>query len=241
MNLLIGILQYNKYQVTSKCIDCIVKNTNSIKYKIYLLDNNSQDGSFDNIKSICDYNDHVILERSSENKGVIGGRNAIFDYFLANNEYTHILFIDNDQFVKEKWVDGYVELFKKTPKSLCGIEAWILSSSFTPLRKCCLRDSGFSYVGCGGMMISREVCESLGKFDENFSPAYFEDPDYCLRAFENQIPVLWNKTSQIDHLPHQTLGQKSLNAGLSFRKSLNAFRQKWKGKFSGGIIFREYV
>lgn len=241
MNLLIGLLQYNRYQVTAKCIECIEKNTHSIKYKIYLLDNNSHDGSFENIKNICSDKKNIILESSSTNKGVIGGRNTIFDYFLNNIEYTHLLFIDNDQFVREKWIDGYVELFNKAPKSICGIEAWILSSNFTPLKKCSLRDSGFSYVGCGGMMISREACESLGKFDESFSPAYFEDPDYCLRAFQNQIPVLWNKSSQIDHLPHQTLGQKSLNAGLSFRKSLNVFRQKWKGKFGGGIIFREYV
>lgn len=239
MNLLIGILQYNKHNVTAKCIECIEKYTSCINYTIYLLDNNSHDGSFEHIKNICSSKNNIVLEKSEANKGVIGGRNFIFEYFDSHEDYTHLLFIDNDQFVRDKWIDGYVEIFKKSPNALCGIEAWILSSNFTPLRKCSKKDFGFSYVGCGGMMISREAFKLIGKFDENFNPAYFEDPDYCLRAFFNNVPVLWNKVSNIEHLPHQTLGQQSLKAGLSFRKSLNTFRQKWKNKFGGGIIFRE--
>jgi len=239
MNLLIGILQYNKYNVTLKCIESIESFTGSVDYTIYLLDNNSYDGSFDHIKNTCSSKNNIVLEKSETNKGVIGGRNAIFEYFNLHQNYTHLLFIDNDQFVKDKWIDGYIEIFKKSPNAICGIEAWILSSNFTPLRKCSEKDFGFSYVGCGGMMVSREAFNSIGKFDDDFNPAYFEDPDYCLRAFFEKIPVIWNRVSRIDHLPHQTLGQRSLKAGLSFRKSLNAFRQKWKGKFGGGIIFRD--
>ncbi len=241
MNLLIGILQYNKSAVTSKCITCIENYTHDINYSIYLLDNNSSDGSFQEIINFCKDKKNITIEKSDTNTGVIGGRNIIFNFFKQHTQFTHIMFIDNDQFVKEKWIEGYVSIFKLHDKSVCGIEAWILSSNFTPLRKCSLKDSGFSYVGCGGMMISREAFDEIGLFDESFNPAYFEDPDYCLRAYDKKIPVLWNKHSKIDHIPHQTLGQRSLNASMSFRKSLNNFRNKWRGKFGGGIIFRNHI
>ncbi len=40
--------------------------------------------------------------------------------------------------------------------------------------------AGFVSSWC--MFISREVWEKVGKFDPEFSPMYFEDVDYCLRA-----------------------------------------------------------
>ena len=70
-----------------------------------------------------------------------------------------------------------------------------------------------------------------------FSPAYFEDPDYCLRAKEANIDVICNNISKIDHLAHQTLGMHSLKSRDSFRKSLMNFKKKWNSSYKGGHVF----
>jgi O-antigen biosynthesis protein len=238
--ILIGILQHNKYKVTEKCINLLISNTSNVEYDILLLDNGSTDGSEIYIQEL--YKDSkIIMKFENKNHGVIGGRNLIFNHFKENAEYSHVLFLDNDQFVRPSWTDGYISAFNSFGDSVVGIEAWIMTSNLSPLRKALEKDRGYTYVGCGGMMIARSVVEKIGIYDEQFNPAYFEDPDYCLRAHRSGIPVVWNTKSKIDHLPHQTLGQINMKAKKTFQESMMKFRNKWKthcmgGPFIGNII-----
>lgn len=238
--LLIGILQHNKFPITEKCIKKIISNTTEVEFDIFVIDNASKDGSKDLIKNFCDLN-NIKLNLEEKNHGVIGGRNIIFDYFKSNTTYSHLIFLDNDQFVTKDWIIGYKEAFNKFPDSIVGTEAWVMMHNLTPLRKSKIEDIGFTYIGCGGMMVSRKVVDCLGFYDEMFNPAYFEDPDYCVRALNNSIPVVWNTKSRIDHLPHQTLGQGGLNASNTFKQSLKKFRDKWKDKFFGGPVMRDKI
>jgi len=170
--LLIGILQHNKFSVTERCIRDIHQNTLNTEYLIFVIDNGSTDGSDQKLKDTFQ-EDNISIDLQDKNHGVIGGRNLIFDYFQNHTEFSHLLFIDNDQFVQPGWVDGYKEVFSKFPECVAGIEAWLMSSMLTPARKAVAKDPGFTYVGCGGMMISRGVFEILGSFDSEFNPAYF--------------------------------------------------------------------
>ena len=58
-----------------------------------------------------------------------------------------------------------------------------------------------------------------------------------MRAKENEIDVICNYISSIDHLAHQTLGMQSLRAKDSFRKSLMNFKKKWNSTYKGGYVF----
>jgi len=237
MKLFIAILQFNKWMVTKKCIDCILSNTETVNYDIFILDNNSNDSSFDEIANAYNGNIKVNIRKNQNNDGVIGGRNLLFKWFLDDGRYTDIIFLDNDQFVNKNWDVGYSSIRDVYANSIIGIESWILGSNLAPIRKCIKNDKFFSYVGCGGMMVPKNAVEKIGVFDELFNPAYFEDPDYCLRAKELGIDVIWNSVSKIDHLAHQTLGMKSLNSKDSFRKSLFNFKKKWSSTYKGGVVF----
>lgn len=235
-HLLIGILQHNKAAVTEKCINKIIAHSDGITYDILIIDNGSKDGSGKIIGDLFGSNNNIFIEYQKDNHGVIGGRNLIFKYFSETTKYSHLVFLDNDQFVKPSWLDGYIKAFSEFPECITGTEAWIMASNLSPLRKARERDIGFTYIGCGGMMASREVIDKVGVFDDRFNPAYFEDPDYCMRAHSAGIPVVWNTQSQIDHLPHQTLGQPSIKSSQSFSKSYAKFKAKWKASMSGGAI-----
>lgn len=238
MNLLIGILQHNKYNITIKCIDRILEHTKNINFSIYLVDNNSSDNSYFEVCNKFEKLECFKSKINSKNYGVIGGRNLIFQYFSSQEEYTDVLFLDNDQFVNKDWENGYIDSRSLDDYSIIGIEAWLLGHHLAPVRKCIEKDIFFSYVGCGGMMIPRKSYAILGNFDDNYNPAYFEDPDYCLRAKDNDINVVWNRISKIDHLAHQTLGSNVINSASSFKNSLNYFKKKWRGKYVGGALFK---
>ena len=241
MHILIGILQHNKYGITKRCIDKIIENTNDVSYDIFLIDNGSIDGSANSIKKIYNEIDNIKIVLNEKNSGVIGGRNLIFNHFLSEIKYSHIIFLDNDQFVNDKWMDGYLSGLKKFDQCIIGTEGWLLSSSLSPMRKVNLKDVGFTYIGCGGMMIDRKSVEDIGIFDIGFNPAYFEDTDYCLRARDKGIKVIWNNISKIDHKPHQTLGQNHSVSSKNFLKSFLHFKSKCNNKINGGSIFTERV
>lgn len=74
--------------------------------------------------------------------------------------------------------------------------------------------------------MTREVFESVGKFDPIFNPSYFEDPDYNFRVLDNGFKIGWNIKSRIIHMPHQTLGHAH-DKQQRFIRSMQNFQKKW--------------
>jgi GT2 family glycosyltransferase/SAM-dependent methyltransferase/glycosyltransferase involved in cell wall biosynthesis len=57
---------------------------------------------------------------------------------------------------------------------------------------------------CSGalLMTPRTLWEKLGGFDEAYSPAYYEDADYCMRVRECGLRVLYEPSVVADHYEH---------------------------------------
>lgn len=47
------------------------------------------------------------------------------------------------------------------------------------------------FVTFGGCLIKREAIDSLGKIDEIYAPTYYGDVDYCFRAREQGIKIVY--------------------------------------------------
>lgn len=234
----IVVLSYNGMAVSKKFLDSIKKHTDPKKYQLVWIDNGSTDGTVDMLNQIMNdekrnFDMHCVF--SPVNTGVIGGRNMGFDLFngvakdtVNLSDCNFLMFIDNDQFVREGWLEQHLEVIN-SGYDLIGVEAWQLNDSFLPTSKIEKLSHWFSYVGCGGMVIRRSTVEKLGKFDEVFNPSYYEDPDYCFRAVREGLKVGWNFAARITHLPHQTLGNAP-DKSQRFIKSYQAFRAKWHGQ-----------
>lgn len=222
------VLSYNGLATTQRFFDEFEKNTDLSQVKIYWIDNNSKDETPEYLRKKAEELDCLSLNFQDTNTGVIGGRNIGFEWFFNEaKDCDKILFIDNDQYVREGWLDHHISVLNKG-LDIVGVEAWQMSDTFLPVRKNVSLREWFTYVGCGGMLIRRECAEEIGLFDTRFNPSYFEDPDYVFRAREKKFSVGWNFKARIIHVPHQTLGQGG-DAGIQFVKSLNMFRGKWKG------------
>jgi len=191
------LLCQNDLRITKKCLESIYKHTDD--FSIIFIDNASSDGSFNFLKKFAENKDNFILVRNEEDNGCIGGRNLGYRIFCElNHKSEYIVFLDNDQLVSKDWLKRHIALVKHG-YDIVGAEAWLIGSTLLPTRHNMRLDQAFSYVGCGGMLIKREVIEDIGLFDESFGKSFFEDPDFCFRAREAGYKIGWNIKHGIKH------------------------------------------
>jgi len=221
------VLSHNGSAVTEKFLNYFNENTDKTKCHLLWVDNGSSDDTKKILKSHWEGFDNLTVIFSKENKGVIGGRNIGFDHFIEDSDSDYLMFLDNDQYVQPGWLEQHLAVLA-SGYDLIGVEAWQMNRRFMPNKKNTRLSEWFAYVGCGGMLMKREVVEGVGKFDEQFNPCYFEDPDYNFRSHADGYKVGWNFKAKIVHEAHQTLG-KSNDKIKNFVKSLERFRKKWKG------------
>jgi GT2 family glycosyltransferase len=227
------VLSHNSWSISKKFIESYLMNTDSSLCHLFWVENGSTDETKDNLlKFVDDNNDRLItLDVEKSNTGVIGGRNIGFEWFLTTDmgkQCSHIMFLDNDQFVKKGWLEHHLSILDMG-FDLVGVEAWLMNQALFPVKRCTKPAERFTYVGCGGMLMRRSVAESVREFDNDFNPCYFEDPDFCFRAFDAGFNMAWNYLAKIVHLPHQTLGNRS-DKTEKFIKSMKIFQSKWRGR-----------
>jgi GT2 family glycosyltransferase len=224
------VLAYNNVDMSKRFLNALYNNTSN--FNLILIDNNSTDGSVEYFKDFSVNRNNITLIFNESNLGVIGGRNQGYDTYQKIYEKTkddYFVFLDNDQICQKNWLLDHHDFMKKGNYDIIGVEAWLLSSAFWPVKNCKKPGEPFSYVGCGGMMIKKYVSDKIGMFDEIYNPCYFEDPDFCIRAMQNGFSIGWNYRSNIIHIPHQTLGK--INQSKRHKLLINShskFKDKWK-------------
>lgn len=228
----IVVLSYNAKDITERFIELLYRNT--INFHLIMIDNGSNDGTVEYLDETlsmfgCPYfeNEQVTFVANKENLGVIGGRNMGFALYQSHPT-DYLCFLDNDQFVISGWLDQYIEFMEKHDADIIGADAWLMNEKLMPIYNCKKDGDPYSYVGCGGMLLKRHVVENVGFFDEQFNPAYFEDPDFNFRALQKGYKIKWNSDARIKHLPHQTLGKNPSRLQI-FKNSYEKFKTKWAG------------
>jgi GT2 family glycosyltransferase len=232
------VLSYNNINVTKDFIETLYRNTSHNLFNLIMIDNGSSDGTVNFLKDYLKNIDNSVLISNSENLGVILGRNQGYD-ILKELEFTskYVMFLDNDQFVQPNWLEHHLSVLNHG-YDLISVEAWQLNRNFLPVAHIKNINQYFNYVGCGGMIMRKEVPEKIGMFDEQFNPCYFEDPDFNFRSYDAGFKIGWNVKAKIVHLPHQTLGKLNQQEKIKkFTESLNKFKLKWKGRNSP--VFRQ--
>lgn len=225
------LLTYNFLDDTKRCIKSIY--SGDPDFALTIVDNNSTDGTVEYLKEFADSHNNVTLDLQKENLGVVKGRNHA--YAISRNispSTDYIMFIDNDQTLwGEVWKEIYLK-YMKMGFDIVGSEAWQMDSRrMIPTKKCKKKTDVFHYVGCGGMMIKHHVIQDIGLFDEQFSPMYFEDPDFCFRAYKAGYRIMW--APYIDHHHFNNLLNKDdeIDRFASFHKSHRKFAEKHSGTF----------
>lgn len=116
----IVILNYMNWEDTYYCIMSILNNTKEIKYKIYLVDNNSPNKMPDNVQEIINKHDDIQFLLSSKNLGYSAGNNIGIEQAKRDN-CSAILIANSDvRFTKNSIEKMFFYLQKHTDVGIIG-------------------------------------------------------------------------------------------------------------------------
>lgn len=230
MNKSVGIviINYNNYLDTIECVDSILENDYK-NYRIILVDNDSNNDSYDILFKKYKYNKYIeVIISNHINMGFSGGNNIGIRRALDIN-MDYILLLNNDTVVEKNFLTRILWSFSKgsnigiaTGKilyydkpeiiNIAGGKISYLRSKVIPygenekVYKC----NNYKYVdfasGCF-QIIKKEVFDSVGLYDEDYF-LYYEDTDFCSRVLRNGYAILYNPESIIWHKVSASSGSK---------------------------------
>ncbi len=253
MKLSIVIVNYNVEHFLEHCLKSVKKAINNIETEIFVVDNNSVDGS---ILMLKDKFPEVILIENKKNVGFAKANNQAIK--LAKGEYILLLnpdtVVEEDTFTKclsfmdthpkagglgVKMIDGRGKILKESKRGfptpwVCFCKMTGLSSLFPKSKRYCGYYMGhLSYeqtnkvdILAGAYMLLRKEClDKCGLLDETFF-MYGEDIDLSYRITLAGYDNYYFADTQIIHYKGESTKKGSLNYVYTFYNAMDIFAKK---------------
>jgi len=247
------IVNYNAEKLLKACIESIYRETCNASFDIWLVDNNSQDGSVDMIEK--DFPE-VNLIQNNENLGFAKANNMA----ISRIESDCVLLLNPDTIICDNAVEKVVKFMDRNPK--IGISGCKVLNEDGTLQLACRRSiptPGTAFFRLTGLsklfphskvmakynltyldpnkahevdavsgaflMIRREVVDNIGKLDERFF-MYGEELDWCFRAKKAGWTVMYYPDAEIIHYKGECSKSNSRKAAFEFHRSMYLFHKK---------------
>jgi GT2 family glycosyltransferase len=198
----IVIAAWNGAELTLACLESLHRQT-GVPLQVIVVDN----ASTDETPALLDRVDGLTCRRQPENAGFTRGSNI--GARLAAAEY--LLFVNNDIELEAGAIAALVEHARRGGPSVGAVGGQLVfqSGALQEAGSIVWRDGSCAAYGRGGdsrspdfqfarpvdfcsaalLLTPRAVFEELGGFDERYSPAYYEDADYCARVWQRGLEV----------------------------------------------------
>ena len=231
LSIAVILVNWKKYNLTSKCIDSLNK-SNYKNFKIILVDNEYSEKSLIDLRN---KHKELIVFKEKNNLGFAGGNNIGIRYALEN-DYDYIMLLNNDTEVKENFILPLVERIERD-HSLGAVQPLILNFSnksiiwnaggklnkFLGLTSTRLNNNKLNssivfndftdwISGCG-ILIKSEIVKKIGLLDEKFF-TYYEDVDWSLRMKSLGYDLGFVKESIIYHHGSSSSKNKKTKEGV---------------------------
>lgn len=243
------ILNYNGFNDTLECIKSLEKLTYK-NYEIVIVDNNSTDNSFNQLKKV--FGEKYKLISSGKNKGFAFGNNIGIKYALEN-EAEYILLINNDTIVEHDFLSILVKTAEEDEK--IGISTGLILNYNNKNKvwygggeidwnrfygyhtdenrdineiKIGNREVTFA-TGCL-MLLKKEVIDKVGLLPEEYF-MYYEDVDYCAKVKEAGYKIIYNPNSIIYHKISSSSGENESPFAVEWNtRNRLRFMNKYRSK-----------
>jgi len=203
---------YNQIDFTYKCLLSIEKYTKDVPYEVIIGDDVSCDGTM----YLGNYVNHLKISKNKINTGFL--KNCNNAARLAEGKY--VLFLNNDTIVTEGWLSALVNLIEND-KSI-GMVGSKLVYPDGRLQEAggIIWSNGFGcnygkfddpnkpqynyvrdvdYISGAAIMLSKELWDNIGGFDERYVPAYCEDSDLAFEVRKAGYRVVYQPKSVVIH------------------------------------------
>ncbi len=263
MQLSIIIINYNVKYFLEQCLCSVQKATRNLAAEIFVIDNNSSDGSQEFLQPRFR---GIHFCRNSENVGFAKASNQALK--AARGQY--ILFLNPDTIVPEDCFEKCISFFENHPgggaigiRMLDGTGKFLkeskrsfpspLTSFFKLLGLARLfpksvffskyhlghldayEDHEVDVLAGAFMMVKKEVLDKVGAFDENFF-MYGEDIDLSYRIQKAGFKNYFFAGSSIIHFKGESTKKGSLNYVRMFYSAMSNFVKKHYGGAKAGIF-----
>jgi len=233
------ILNWNNYSDTKECIESILKNTSDY-FRIYLLDNNSDEEEINSLKNAYANHPQIKLSLNKTNLGFAKAHNLILEQ-LFEQDYQYVFLLNNDTIITAEslsFINQYLISNETGMLSCKMINYWnhdlmdnaghkmLSSGEIIPI------GHGDSVQNCntvnenigacaGAAIYSTKMLKDIGLFDEYFETGY-EDAELGLRAFIAGYKCLYEPNAIIYHKMGQSI-KKIFNYQYTLKTQTNIF------------------
>jgi len=251
ISLSIIVVSFNTKDVLRQCLAKVEKNSQGIEMEVFVVDNNSSDGSVEMIST--EFPDYKLIA-NSENLGFAAGNNVALR--LAKGRY--VLLLNSDAYLLPYTLEKTLKYMEKNHK--CGILGVKLISEDgsmqpsarklpDPLSKFLVM-SGLSdkypgsrffgspdykwwnhkevrevgWVPGAYFLIRKDLIDEIGLLDERYF-MYFEEIDYCFNALRSGWKVVFYPDAEVIHLGGQSSANTTKRITNSGKQLIN-FRVK---------------
>ena len=216
------IVTYNSdLKLLRECLDSLKKVTDYNNYKVIISDNGSINGSNEMIKK--DYK-WVDLIENNANIYFAGGCNSAIKYALKKHNLDYVLLLNDDtKIVQSNWLKKIVKVGESDKKiGILGckliypdgrlqhvggfIKNWKITK-ITDFKEGSMFD--VDHVMGAFMLIRKEVIETVGLFDEIFTPYLLDETDYCMRTKNAGFKIVSKTDIKIIHHKGVTIDRDS--------------------------------
>jgi len=250
----ISIVSYNSLNLLRECLRSIYKNPPSVKFRVIVVDNASEDGTVEFLKK--NYPE-VSLIINSKNLGFAAANNKA----IRSSHSKYIILLNSDCEVYERSLDNLVNFMDENPKvgiagpkifnsdgtiqlscrkfpSMLDAAAHTVLGDIFPRnpfsRKYKLADISrnkplsVDWVSGSCMIIRKKALEDTGYLDERYF-MYVEDLDICYRMRQKNWEVYYNPEAGVMHHAAGSAGRGRLGTiRSSFRMQKSVFYFFWK-------------
>jgi len=185
-------------RMTDKCI-CLAKMNTNIDVEWVIVETCSK--HYESEADIYIYEPDKTTPNKSINRG----------FKVASGDY--VIFLANDVFVGDKWVEHLLECFDIKD---CGL-ASLGNNEFGQTKKAEIIERPYFSV----CMVKKEDAY----FDDNYDDL-FDDSDLIMRIFSKGLNCYQNLKTIVEHKPHSTYGRPDLGLEKN-QKQRRYFENKW--------------
>ena len=242
---------WNGAEVIADCLRTLYANSGERLRGVVAVDNASPDDSAAQIEQQFP---QVQLLRSSFNLGFAGGVNLGVQAALHAGSPAEgrmergdvVVLLNQDCLVEPGWLDALCAGLDSDPQAAvagctllnaddtvnhAGARLEMPLAYSQHLTVVAAAPARMEYVTGAAFAIRHQAWETIGAFDEDFYPAYYEEADYCYRARQHGWGVLYVPAARVRHL--QT-GQTWRKDPLLYWTQQHRSRYRFVAKHCGG-------
>ena len=221
---------HGKWPVTEECLRSFVAHPPTVPFEIVVVDDASPDDTLVRLAPI----EGVRTVPLAVNKGFIGAVNAGIE--ASRGEF--VVMLNNDTEIRPGWLEALVETGSEPGVGLVGSKlvypdgrlqeaggiifdnggGWNFGRGDDPNRPMYNFRRDVDYCSGAAILLRRDLLERLGRLDEYFAPAYYDDVDLAFSVREAGLRVVYEPRAVVVH-------HEGVSHGTDAESGIKAFQE----------------